>query len=320
MDNSIFVFSLDLELIWGAINPPVYRLLTLLKKAGGVKLRACIHFLLDLFEKYKVSVTWAVVGHLFLDYLLEHKVQGFNMHYNNCLSSNNLVIRLLKKDPLLFYGKDIVDEIMSSHISHEIGYHSFSHPVFTSITREAAEMEIKMGVELAKKFGLTLNSFVFPKNEIAHVDLLKKYGFKIYRGKTAGRYDDKYSFLRQKAYGLINKIISSPVMPKWENGIWMIPASIYFCDPQIPFTLTYRAKLGLRRAIYSNQVFHVFIHPWNLLSYKFLHRDIEFLLKYVAKERDAGRIKIMTLSQLANFLNKKYIRYLGHNKINSKEN
>ncbi|MHA1835071.1 MAG: polysaccharide deacetylase family protein [Candidatus Baldrarchaeia archaeon] len=308
MSSSVFIFSLDLELIWGAINPPDYSLLILLKKAGGVKLRACIYFMLDLFERYKVAATWAAVGHLFLDYLSEHEEQGFNLHSNSCLSSKNLFTSLLREDPLLLYGKDIVEEIMSSHIDHEIGYHSFSHPIFTSITREAAEMEIKRGIELAKEFGLNLKSFVFPRNEIAHVDLLKKYGFKIYRGKPAGRYDVKQPFLRRKVNGAIDKLVAPPVLPVWENGIWSISSSMFFCDTQIPISLLLRSRIGLERSIRSKKVFHVFMHPWNLLCYESLRRNLTVFLKWLSKERDKGKIEVMTMGEFADYLNGLMVR------------
>ena len=303
MNNSVFIFSLDLELIWGAINPPDYNLLVLLKKAGSTKLRSCIHFLLKLFERYDIPVTWATVGHIFLEHSLNWE-ENFNILLDDFSSNKYLFTNLLKEDPLLFYGRDIIEEIISTRTNHEIGYHSFSHPIFTKINRETAEMEIKKGVELAKKLGINLHSFVFPRNEVAYVDLLKKYGFKIYRGKSIKRYKLKKSFLRQKVNSIIDKIVASPVLPIRQNGIWCIPSSICFYDPKVPISLLFRSKIGLKWSIKSKKVFHIFMHPWNLLCYKSLQRDLTIFLNWLSKEKDKRKIKVMTMSNFAEYLNK----------------
>nr|MDO8044213.1 polysaccharide deacetylase family protein [Candidatus Baldrarchaeota archaeon] len=305
IDSPVFIFSLDFELIWGAINPPKpdYNLLTFLKKAGGVKLRACISFLLNTFEKYNVPVTWATVGHLFLD-PLDCEKQYLHVCSSRYIYGKNFFADLFEEDPSLFCGGDIVEEILSSPVGHEIGYHSFSHSLFTEIPREDADMEIKRGLELAREFGLNLKSFVFPGNKIAHVDLLKKYGFKIYRGKTSGRYNFEQPPLYRKVNGTIDKIVASPVLPIWEDGIWSISSSMFFCDPQIPISLLLRSRIGLERAIRSRKVFHIFIHPWNLLCYGSLRRDLTIFLKWLSRKRDKGKIEVMTMGDFADYLNR----------------
>jgi len=146
------------------------------------KVRGCIDTLLSLFEKYNIPATWAVVGHLFLNHCekedgIPHK--DMPRFKENWYSSDHCTD--IQRDPL-YYGRDIVEKILSNRIEHEIGYHSFSHVIFSECSREVAEAEIKMGDKLAKEFGIALKSFVFPKNNIGHVDVLKKNGFKIYRG------------------------------------------------------------------------------------------------------------------------------------------
>jgi hypothetical protein len=101
----------------------------------------------------------------------------------------------------------------------------------------------------------------------------------------------------------INKIIAPPVMPKFNNGIWSLPGSLYFCDRQMPFTLTPRAKLGIKRAIRNNKVFHIWLHPWNLLLYESLENDLKEILHTVALEREKGHLQVMTMGELADYLN-----------------
>ena len=297
----IFIISLDVELLWGAVLYPFHKTVNLLK-SDDTKGRGCIDALLNLFEKHNIPATWAVVGHLFLDHCecedgIPHKdMPRFKEDWYSSDPCTDI-----QKDPL-YYGRDIIEKILSNRIEHEIGYHSFSHVVFSECSREVAEAEIKVGNKLAKEFGITLKSFVFPENKVGHIDVLKENGFKIYRGENLGRYDSNQSFLVRKFNGGIDKMIAPPAEPKWMDGIWEIPSSMFFCDPQIKFSVLPRAKLGLYRAIRSKKVFHVFLHPHNLLVYSSLKDDLDKFLAVVAKKRDEGKIEVMTMGEFEGVL------------------
>jgi hypothetical protein len=301
LNKPTFIISLDMESIWGYAAYPSHKDIDLLKR-DGTKGRGCIDILLNLFEKHNIPATWAVVGHLFLDHCekedgMPHKeMPRFKEDWYSCDPCTDI-----QKDPL-YYGKDIVEKILSNRIVHEIGYHSFSHVVFSECSREVAEAEIKMSDKLAKEFGIKLKSFVFPENKIGHVDVLKENGFKIYRGENLGRYDLNQSFLIRKFNGGIDKMIAPPTEPKWMNGIWTIPGSMFFCDPQIKSSVLPRAKFGLYRTIRAKKVFHVWLHPHNLLMYPSLKDDLDKFLGIVSKKRDEGKIEVMTMGEFAEVL------------------
>ncbi|CAD6491095.1 MAG: Polysaccharide deacetylase [Candidatus Argoarchaeum ethanivorans] len=297
-----FIISLDVESVWGYAAYPSHKDIALLKR-DDTNGRGCIDALLNLFEKHNIPATWAVVGHLFLDHCekedgIPHKdMPRFKEDWYSVDPCTDI-----QKDPL-YYGRDIVEKILSNRIEHEIGYHSFSHVIFSECSREVAEAEIKMSNELAKEFGITLKSFVFPENKIGHVDILKKYGFKIYRGENGyRRCNPSQNILVRKLNGGINKLIAPPVQPKWMDGIWKIPSSMFFCDPQIKFSVLPRAKLGLYRAIRAKKVFHAWLHPHNLLRYSSLKGDLDRFLGIVAKKRDEGKIEVMTMGEFAEVL------------------
>ena len=301
MDNPIFIISLDVELIWGYVSEPTNKAISLMKnddKNG----RGCIDILLNLFEKHNITATWAVVGHLFLDHCeCEDGIPHRNMprFKEDWYSADPCTD--IQRDPL-YYGKDIVESILSNRIKHEIGYHSFSHVVFSECSRGVAEAEIKVGNKLAKEFGITFKSFVFPENKIGHIDVLKKYGFKIYRGENLTRGKMSQNILIRKFNGGIDKMIAPPTEPKWKDGIWMIPSSMYFCDTQIRFSVLPRAKIGLCRAMQSKKVFHIWLHPHNLLINPSLKDDLDKFLGIVAKKRDEGKIEVMTMGEFEGVL------------------
>ncbi|KAF5422482.1 MAG: Peptidoglycan/xylan/chitin deacetylase, PgdA/CDA1 family [Candidatus Methanomarinus sp.] len=303
-----FIISLDVELLCGIINDPESRSkkkhINLLNN-DDTKGRGCIDVLLNILERHNIPATWAIVGHLFLDHCkkedgIPHKdMPRFKPDWYSADPCTDL-----QKDPL-YYGRDIVEKILSNRIEHEIGYHSFSHVDFSECSREVAEAEIKISNKLAKEFGITFESFVFPGNKIGRVDILKEYNFKIYRGKNLGRYDISQSFLIRKFNGGIDKVIATPTEPEWVDGIWMIPSSMFFCDSQIKFSVLWRAKLGLYWAIRTKKVFHVFLHPHNLLLYPSLKNDLDRFLEIVAKKRDEGKIEIMSMEKFVGTLDEK---------------
>ena len=306
MDKPTFIISLDVELIWGYVSEPTRKSISLMKK-DDKNGRGCIDILLNIFEKHNIPATWAVVGHLFLDHCeCESGIPHKNMprFKQDWYSSDPCTD--IKRDPL-FYGRDIIEKILSNPVEHEIGYHSFSHVPFSECNREVADAEIKEGVKLAKGLGVTLKSFVFPENKIGHVDILKKYGFKIYRGyNLAGKSVGKSSPVRaiNFAQSKIVPFLVEPI-PKFGGGIWELPSSMTLPDPSFRFTLALRAGLGVRKAIRENKILHVFLHPHSLLMYPSLKDDLDKFLGIVAKKRDEGRIEVMTMGELASHLKSK---------------
>ena len=298
----IFIISLDTELIWGCLHSSSTESISLLKK-DDENVRGCIESLLNLFEKHNIPATWAVIGHLFLDHCeceagIPHK--DMPRFKNGWYSSDPCTD--IQRDPL-YYGKDIVEQILSNRVEHEIGYHSFSHVNFSECSHEVAEAEIKEGIKIAKEFGITLKSFVFPWNGIAHVDLLKKYGFNVYRGVTPGRWDVNQNILIRKFNGGIDMIIAQPVEPKWMDGIWEMPTSMLFCDPQVKSRILPKAKIGLYQTMRSKKAFHVYLHPHDLLRYSSLKDDLDKFLAFVSMNRDKGKIVVKTMGGVAKVLN-----------------
>jgi hypothetical protein len=101
----------------------------------------------------------------------------------------------------------------------------------------------------------------------------------------------------------MDKTMPPPVEPKWRDGIWEIPSSLVFWDTRFPFTLLPRAKMGILRAIRSNRVFHIFLHPHNLLSQPSLGRELDKLLAFLSEKREEGKLSVATMGGLASYLN-----------------
>lgn len=302
MVKPIFIISLDVELLWGYVMEPKSKVISMLQNDTR-KGRGAVESLLAIFEKYNVPATWAIVGHLFLDHCkkengIPHKgIPRFKDDWYSEDTCSNI------GEAPLYYGRDIVESIISSPVKHEIALHSFSHVPFSECSHEVAEAEVKEGIKTARELGVPLKSFVFPGDNIGHIDVLRENGFRIYRGKELVRLDRSQITWHWITDMVAGRILAPPAQPKWVDGIWEIPSSMPFCDaPFLQFTLLPRARLGIQRAIRSNKVFHIWLHPHNLVAYPSLVKRLDSLLSFVARRRDEDKLQVMTMGELAGYL------------------
>jgi hypothetical protein len=308
-----FTISLDVELAWGSFDHEDFD--NIKWKFEGE--RAIIDQLLKLFEKYNISATWAIVGHLFLD---------------SCSSSNNIkhpeIVRpqyswykkdWFEKDPTsnikndpIWYGNDIVEKIRNSKPHQEIGCHSFSHIIFgdPGCSKEAAESDLHACINIAHDNGIIFNSFIFPRNLEGHLPLLKKYGFNVYRGKDNTWFSNIPYHKFQRILHYIDQLLSiSPRSVKIEEtmpGLYNIPGSMLYMSMDgirkvIPLSSrVLKAKKGIEKAIKENGIFHLWFHPFNLVGNdKKMLKGIEDILKYAKTKEREGKLRIMTMQAIA---------------------
>lgn len=289
----VLVISIDTELGWGFILNPENEILDLLRRDPG-RGRTGTRLLLEMFEKYGVPATWATVGHLFLgesdrEQLVHRELPQFEEGVIDWDYYGGL------RDDVLFRGEDVVESIMACPAEQELGLHSFFHVLFPGCSRRVAESEIDLGIKAANRFGIDFKSFVFPDNQIAHLDVLRNSGFRIYRSEPRGY------FIRM-ARRAMSEFLPSPVSPRNRDGIWEIAGSVEFGYPLLPVSELPGARFGLRRAIWAHRVFHVHLHPWNLLLNQTVAGDLDAFLALAAQRRDEGGLEIMTMGELADRL------------------
>lgn len=168
---------------------------------GEIEERALPLFI-DFFNDLEIPVTFAIRGQL--------------------AEVNNPILELLRNSP----------------IKHDIGSHGYYHRVFTSLSKTDADSELNMISVGMKKLGITPRSFVFPKNRVAHLSILEKYGYKCYRGYGGFRNDGMYIEKRGQLYD---------IHPSFFLGQSVSPI---FLDRMINISI-------------KNKVpFHVWFHPW----------------------------------------------------------
>ena len=315
LDQGIFTLSLDFELIWGTMDRAgVDRF----AEACRVERDVVIERLLELLCRYEISATWCVLGHLFLD----------RCHYETNGRKHPDIVRpthswmnedWFKNDPVSdetaapnFYGRSLVEKIRRAPVRQEIGSHSFSHIIFgdPGCTREAAESDLRACVVAARQAGVTLQSFAFPRNSVGHRDLLKKYGFRSYRGPEPRWYASTSAprLMRRLAHFFSVAAAGAPpvVEPRRdEYGLWNIAGSMMYFPMHgvraaIPVSQRVkRAISGLERAARERKVFHLWFHPTNLADHTDqLFNGLENIFKRAATLARGGSLRIAPMADV----------------------
>ncbi|MBX3192220.1 MAG: hypothetical protein KF819_34845 [Labilithrix sp.] len=308
-----FIVSIDEELIWGSFDhTPALRF-----ERENPDLRGVFRELVSLFDELRVPATWALVGHLFLASCArgeDGRAHGdlarprYRWFERDWFGADPCTDR--DRDPL-WYGDDLVDAVLSARAGHEVGCHSFSHLVYgdAGCSARAAADDLRACVESARTRGITLRSFVFPRNSEGHHALLRDNGFLCYRGEDPTWFRPLPGTLKRSGH-LIDQAtaLSPPVSEPNEQlaGLWNLPGSMLLLHRRgvrrfIPIAARIRkARLGLERAVREGKLFHLWFHPFNFaVDRAAMMSVLRAVLTHAVELRERGRLDIRTMGDLA---------------------
>ena len=269
MENSKFVISLDFELHWG-----VFDSFDSSYNENILGARKAVPKILQMFNKYNISATWATVGLLFNETLEDYEKYkpSFTPSYADAsLNPFDIEIGENESDDELHFAHSLIQMILDSP-GQELGSHSYSHYYCQSKGQTAQEFnaDLQSASSIAKdKFKINLKSFVFPKNQVnkEYLDILKQNSFTIYREQTPITF--KWSFL-ERCYRFIDSYLPLSIGVKnsvqYVNGIKAIKADRFLR----PFNFQFSNHFMLKRisnemtfAAKNGHVYHLWWHPHN---------------------------------------------------------
>lgn len=204
--------------------------------------------------------------------------------FNDCEIPATFAIR----GQLAEVDNSILVLLLKSPVKHDIGSHGYYHRAFKNLSQNEAEKELHMTSATMKKFGITPRSFVFPRNSIAHLDLLEKYGYKCYRGHSSG------SFLSDGMYvkkcGQLYDIHPSLFIGVGVNPVFAKRIIDVSCKRKLPC--------------------HFWFHPWNFGETKeSIQRSISKwlfpLFEYAKKKVKSGTLTFETMLSVAEKVEKR---------------
>ncbi|MBN2821334.1 MAG: polysaccharide deacetylase family protein [Bacteroidales bacterium] len=265
----------------------------------GLMERENVPVLLRIFEKYNIPVTWATVGHLFLNKCeIENGKAHSKMQRPVFFENKNWLFNTgdwyqhdpgsdYKKSPA-WYAPDLIDQIQNSPVQHEIGCHTFSHidMTYKNCTSELAEAEIQECVVVANKRNILLKSMVFPGGTLGNFETLKKFGFTSYR-----KPDNSYVGIPFKDSSGLLAIPSSLGLDK-NNFTWSVKK----------YVKTFKCYLDA--ASKNKSVAHFWFHP--SMDKWYLENVFPLLMKMVDEYRRQDLIVVKTMDELTEDYNEAF--------------
>ncbi|WP_424020065.1 polysaccharide deacetylase family protein (plasmid) [Halorientalis pallida] len=296
------VLSVDAELGWGFhdfAEPPRDRL---------TSARRGWRTLLDLCDEYRVPATWAVVGHLFLDECAGHHADhpappGWFDHERGDD----------RMPPSLRFGDGLIDRIEAADADHEIGLHTFSHVELGAdgTTARLADAELSAAVEAAREWGLDRRprSFVFPRNNVGNLQALADHGITCYRGQAPTARADGYGAVGRLLRAAVGTTAPPLVEPRQDSlGLVDLPASLFLFSVEGPARslaeavvgdpVAILARRGIDEAAATDGVFHMWLHPNNLVTPRDVAR-MEAIFEHLARVRARSDLRVRTMGQVA---------------------
>ena len=252
--KSVLLIGADFELAWAwqysksAINNPEFA------SSKARQERKNIPILVHLCDNYSIPVTWATVGHLFLESCdkshqphsqmirppyFENEFWRFSKGdwYQNDPCANFL-------NAPEWYCPDLIKLILNAKVMHEIGCHTFSHIDCRDVvcSKELLKCELDACIRIAKGWNIELKSFVHPGYTIGNLDTLSNEGFTNFRTNN-------------------RNVLTYP--KKHKNNLWEFEQTtefVYRPDWSIDYHI-YRYKKIIDRAIKSNTLCYFWFHP-----------------------------------------------------------
>jgi peptidoglycan/xylan/chitin deacetylase (PgdA/CDA1 family) len=300
----VFVVSLDTELGWGQFDTTDIEA----EHASFEETPAVIDALLTLFDRHEIPVTWALVAHLLTECRRPDEPAP-DPEWAGWMSK--LPCRT-GVDSNVWYAPEILDAIRTATVGHDIGLHGYTHMTLGTdgCSKPAAEAEIDRALDILRAAGVDPDSFVYPRNEVGHRDVLAARGIDTYRGV-----DDRW-FERDFVPGLAKpalryldeaaRITPPMVTPSRREGLVEIPGSQVFRPYRGGWQYTprhsqrTRAKRGLHRAAETGEIFHMWFHPCNLVGHPdTLLAELDAVLATAATLRDAGKLEVSSMAEVA---------------------
>jgi len=278
--SGALVISLDFELLWG-----IRDLETAGKRDKILLTRQVVLQLLDLFRKYDIHATWAIVGFLFFesrDELLAALPKSLPVYSNKALSPyDSLAVEIgaNESEDLLHYAPSLIREILS--VPHqELATHTFSHYYCLEDGQTLLDFEsdLQSAMRAAEKYNYKIESIIFPRNQYAnpYLEVCAKNGIRAFRGNESVwfRKTQKREVHRQWLRRLM-RLVDAYINISGTNAYPLpgnvslpvnIPASRYLRSYSKRFRIFEPFRLNriisaMTNAALTGHIFHLWWHP-----------------------------------------------------------
>lgn len=304
-DRGVVVLSIDTEQIWGHLDILDERgFLARFPYSLGVH-----DLLLDTLCAADICATWTVVGGLSLpgtEGPCDRWFAGLPETWISKIPAGD------EGSSPLWYRRSFVKRLRDAHPAQDVGMHGgLTHLIWgdPKTTPGLAYRELLRGISALNEIGIRPRSLAFPRNEVAHLDVLARHGIRCFRGRAPVLSEKLGVKLAQRVARGIEEVgqLTPPI--GWPEevlpGLWNIPASLNLYSMReaasriAPLrTRRERIRLGIEAAAHQRGIFHLWFHPENLAEGSLSFPVFEEVVELLVQRRDAGEIEILTMNEV----------------------
>lgn len=314
-DKAVLVISLDFELIWGVfdhVNP--YKKVEYFENTLKLIPQLC-----EIFEKNKIAVTWATVGMLMHDNWedwLDFQPSYLPQYTNDLLNPYEFAKKNKKEVPeYLFFAPDLVSSIVQTPFQ-EMATHTYSHYYCLENGESliAFEEDLEHARNLAKRFNISFNSLVFPRNQYTdeHIKICANKGIKTVRiNPNIWFWDNKQAkdslfkkiFRTGDAYVPLSEMLYFRDQIKLQSDVILQPASRFYR----PFGTSNAKRLLHRKRVFdemtvaakTNKIYHLWWHPHNFGNEPTAcMKELQLLIAHYKELEESYGMQSRTMEQL----------------------
>lgn len=265
------IISLDFELRWGVHqlygeNHNFYR-------SALENVHHITPLMLKMFSERGLKATWATVGALLLNSWDEY----FNIapsvpNYKNKKLCFNEGYAKIDPEGLQYFAPNLVDLIINTD-GQELGGHGFSHIFLEEegVTENDFIVDTEAMIRVfQEKYNSSINSYVFPRNQIRYQNVLKNRGINAWRSNNcrwfnnANLNDTDLVGFAAKALRLLDSLTPMESVCDHYNNASMANIFVRFSLPDSLWRLhLYKIKNQIYK-LKSNNILHLWWHPHNL--------------------------------------------------------
>src|SRR5262245_24000779 len=253
----------------------------------GQRERENVPRLLKIFEQCAFPITWATVGHLFLERCtrsasgLAHPEMP-RPPRNGMWAGDWYMHDPCKnyEDTPLWYAPDLIQQILDSPVRHELGTHSFSHIDFSCANATLVRRELEECTVAMRRFGIAPRSLVYPFNRMGHQyhDVLAESSL------TAVRHRDP----------CVRLSYPEP-MP---SGVYKFYECLHLRAPNL-YDYLDKVKIFVAKAVARGAAFHLWFHP--SVSISVAENELFQIMWYIDSQRREGLVWVATMAEIASY-------------------
>ena len=285
--------SFDFELGWGVLDSALW---VQREKAGWYRnLRPVLKDLFACIKERELNTTWALVSSMLLQ-----SNQTYETSHLRCSFAQKIHEFTANSEVQTRSALDVVD-LFDGVMDHtEIASHTATHvyPSLAGVTSAEYATDIKLSIKhLEEYFKTPIRSVVLPRDDTAYLNKLVKVCPLNYRVNPAVYNKNKRCLKRFSPEQ--SRIILGQFGETYQNG------SLFF-NPnpggkmQLAKQLSFRCQLWslLHKLRTTDEVFHVWLHPFNLVQSTQHKEMFMHFLKTVSSLIDIGKTNTITMAEL----------------------